>query len=50
MDMMRKELQNLGQAIETRIDSKLSTYENGHQITKTTIETQLEQSMKRYND
>lgn len=29
MDMLRKELQNIGTSIEARIDSKLTTYENG---------------------
>lgn len=28
MDMMRKELQTLGQAIEARIDTRMTTYEN----------------------
>lgn len=50
MDMMRKELQSMGAAIETRIDTKLTTYENGQQINKTTIETQMEQAMKRYTE
>ena len=39
MEMMRKELQTIGQSIEVRMDTKLSTYENGASINKTTIET-----------
>lgn len=42
MDLMRKELQTLGQAIETKIDSRMTTYENAQQVTRSTIETQLE--------
>lgn len=37
--MMRKELQSIGSSIEARIDTKLTTFENAQQITKTTIET-----------
>lgn len=48
--MMRKELNTIGQSIETRLDTKLTTYESGQSINKTTIETQMEQSMKRYNE
>ena len=29
MDMMRKELQSIGSSIEARIDTKLTTFENG---------------------
>lgn len=50
MDMMRKELQTLGQAIEVRIDTRMTTYENAQQVTRATIETQLEQAMKRYSE
>ena len=50
MEMMRKELQTIGQSIEARMDTKLSTYENGASMNKTTIETQMEHSMKRYNE
>jgi len=32
------------------MDTKLSTYENGATMNKTTIETQMEHSMKRYNE
>ena len=32
------------------METKLSTYENGATMNKTTIETQMEHSMKRYND
>ena len=42
MDMMRKELTNIGQSIEARIDTKLQTFESGQQVVKATIETQLE--------
>ena len=50
MEMMRKELQTIGASIETRLDTKLTTYENGASINKTTIETQMEQTMKRYTE
>ena len=50
MDMLRKELQNIGTSIEARIDSKLTTYENGEQLARSTIETQLDQVMRRYGD
>lgn len=50
LELMRKELQTLGQAIETRIDAKLSTYESTQQMAKATIETQLDQAVKRYGD
>jgi len=42
MEMMRKELNTIGQSIETRLDTKLTTYESGQSINKTTIETQME--------
>jgi hypothetical protein len=29
MDMMRKELTTIGQSIEARMDTKLTTYESG---------------------
>jgi exonuclease VII small subunit len=50
MEMMRKELNTIGQSIEARLDTKLTTYENGQSINKTTIETQMEHSMKRYSE
>ncbi len=40
----------MGQSIEARLDTKLTTYENGASINKTTIETQMEQAMKRYSE
>ena len=48
--MIKKDLATLAQAIETRMDTKLSTIENGQQINKSTIETQMEQALKRYSD
>jgi exonuclease VII small subunit len=39
MEIMRKEIQTIGQSIEARLDTKLTTYENGVSINKTTIET-----------
>jgi hypothetical protein len=42
MEMMRKELTTIGQSIEARMDTKLTTYESGQAMNKTTIETQLE--------
>ena len=50
MDLMRKDLANMANAIETRIDSKLTTFENGQQIIRSTIETQIDQALKRYSD
>lgn len=50
MEMIKKDLATLAQAIETRMDTKLSTIENGQQINKSTIETQMEQALKRYSD
>lgn len=32
------------------MDTKLTTYESGQAMNKTTIETQLEQAMRRYGD
>lgn len=50
MEMMRKELTTIGQSIEARMDTKLTTYESGQAMVKTTIETQMEQAMRRYGD
>lgn len=47
---MRKEVQGMNAAFEARIDTRLQTYESGQAVTKQIIETQLEQSMRRYND
>ena len=48
MDMMRKELTNIGLSIETRMDTKLTTYESGLAMNKNTLDTQMESYMKRY--
>ena len=48
MDMMRKELTNIGHSIETRMDTKLTTYESGLAMNKNTLDTQMESYMKRY--
>jgi hypothetical protein len=42
MDMMRKELTTIGQSIETRMDTKLTTYESGLAMNKSTLDTQME--------
>ena len=48
MEMMRKELTNIGHCIETRRDTKLTTYESGLAMNKSTLDTQMESYMKRY--
>jgi hypothetical protein len=48
MDMMRKELTNIGHSIETRMDTRLTTYESGLAMNKSTLDIQMESYMKRY--
>ena len=50
VDTIKKDLQSLASAIETRIDSKLYSLENGQQVSRSTLEQQVDMALKRYGD
>lgn len=50
IDLLKKEVSNLGSSIETKLESRLSSMESGHKVSASTIENQMETSFKRFND
>ena len=50
VEIMRKDLQNMANSLETRLETKLSSVENGQKVNVSTIEQQVESGFKRFND
>jgi hypothetical protein len=50
VEIMRKDLSNMANSIESRLDTKLSSVESGQKVNVTTIENQMESGFKRFND
>eukprot|EP00347_Sterkiella_histriomuscorum_P008751 403343892 len=50
VEIMRKDLSNMANSIETRLDTKLSSVETGQKVSASTIENQVESGFKRFND
>lgn len=50
VEIMRKDLQNITNSLEARLETKLSSVENGQKVSASAVETQLENGFRRFSE